>query len=141
MKDERKNMKVKIFTLGCKVNQFESVAMINMLEQVGYTAVSENESSDVTIVNSCAVTAASEQKAVKLLNRIRREDPDTVILLTGCMAQTENEDSVKLKEADIVLGNKRRNDIVPPSLIGFPISHLGSSPRTPITLISLLLSG
>lgn len=106
-------MKVKIFTLGCKVNQFESVAMINMLEQVGYTAVSENESSDVTIVNSCAVTAASEQKAVKLLNRIRREDPDTVILLTGCMAQTENEDSVKLKEADIVLGNKRRNDIVP----------------------------
>ena len=108
-----KTMKVKVFTLGCKVNQFESQAMLRTLEEKGYQAVPESESSDVTIVNSCAVTAASEQKAVKLLNRIRREDPDTVILLTGCMAQTQDEGSSKLKEADIILGNKRRNDIVP----------------------------
>lgn len=106
-------MKVKIFTLGCKVNQFESQAIIGTLTENGYTAVDENEKSDVTIVNSCAVTAASEQKAVKLLHRIRREDPDTVIVLTGCMAQTQKEDSSKLSEVDIVLGNKRRNDIVP----------------------------
>ncbi len=106
-------MKFKIFTLGCKVNQFESQAIIGTLQENGYTPVPETESSDVTIINSCAVTSASEQKAVKLLHRIRREDPDTVIVLTGCMAQTQKEDSAKLKEIDIVLGNKRRNDIAP----------------------------
>ncbi len=106
-------MKVKIFTLGCKVNQFESQAMIRTLEEQGYQAVGESDAADVTIVNSCAVTAASEQKAVKLLHRIRREHPRTVIVLTGCMAQTQQENSDKLKEVDIILGNKRRNDIVP----------------------------
>lgn len=105
-------MRVKIYTLGCKVNQFESNAIINILKKEGYAPVEENESSEVTIINSCAVTGVSEQKAVKLINRIRREDPDTVIVLTGCMAQTQDSSSSKLKDVDIVLGNKRRNDIV-----------------------------
>ncbi len=105
-------MRVKIYTLGCKVNQFESNAMINILKKEGYTPVEENESSEVTIINSCAVTGVSEQKAVKLINRIRRENPDTVIVLTGCMAQTQDSSSSKLKDVDIVLGNKRRTDIV-----------------------------
>ncbi len=105
-------MKVKIFTLGCKVNQFESQAIIDTLTKKGYCTADEKESADVTIINSCAVTAASESKAVKLINRIRREDPETVILLTGCMAQTQNGEEKRLKDVDIILGNKRRSDIV-----------------------------
>ncbi|MBQ8133230.1 MAG: tRNA (N(6)-L-threonylcarbamoyladenosine(37)-C(2))-methylthiotransferase MtaB [Clostridia bacterium] len=105
-------MKVKFFTLGCKVNQFESQAMIRQLSEHGYETASEDESADITVINSCAVTAASEQKAMKLLRRIRRETPDTVIVLTGCMAQTVK-DSGKLGEVDIILGNKRRSDIIP----------------------------
>lgn len=104
-------MKVKILTLGCKVNQFETQAMFSNLSKNGYEIVGENENADITIINSCAVTAASEQKAVKLIHRIRRENPETVIVLTGCMAQAFPDK--KLPEVDIVLGNKRRSDIVP----------------------------
>lgn len=103
-------MKIRFYTLGCKVNQFETRAMEGELLRHGYVIANENENADVTIINSCAVTAASEQKAKKLIRRIRREDSSTVILLTGCMAQTTKSE---LAEVDIILGNKRRNDIVP----------------------------
>ncbi len=106
------NMKVRIYTLGCKVNRFESGAVMNQLTENGYEAAGENETADVTIINSCAVTAASEQKAYKLIRRIRREDPDTVILFTGCMAQIESNKSKLLDDVDIIVGNKRRADIL-----------------------------
>ena len=80
-------MTVKIFTLGCKVNQFETQAMFKDLSDNGYEIVSEDQNADISIINSCAVTQASEQKAVKLIHRIKRENPYTVIVLTGCMAQ------------------------------------------------------
>ena len=106
-------MKVKIITLGCKVNQFESQAMFRELTENGWKIAADNEKADVSIVNSCAVTQVSEQKAVKLIHRLRREDPETVIVLTGCMAQAFPESGNKLKEVDIVLGNKRRSDLLP----------------------------
>ena len=106
-------MTVKIFTLGCKVNQFETQAMFKDLSDNGYEIVSEDQNADISIINSCAVTQASEQKAVKLIHRIKRENPDTVIVLTGCMAQAFPQSGNKLSEVDIILGNKRRNDLVP----------------------------
>ena len=106
-------MKARIITLGCKVNRFETQAMFKALSENGYDIAREDECADVTVINSCAVTQASEQKAVKLIHRIRREDPDTVIVLTGCMAQAFPQSSEKLSEVDIVLGNKKRSDLVP----------------------------
>ncbi len=106
-------MKARIITLGCKVNQFETQAMFKALSEHGYMIAGEDECADVTVINSCAVTQASEQKAVKLIHRIRREDPDTVIVLTGCMAQAFPQSGEKLSEVDIVLGNKKRSDLVP----------------------------
>ena len=103
-------MKVRFYTLGCKVNQFESRAMEGELLRHGYSVAVDGENADITIINSCAVTGASEQKAKKLIRRIRREDESTVLLLTGCMAQTIKGE---LPEVDIILGNKRRIDIVP----------------------------
>ena len=108
-----KIMKARIITLGCKVNQFETQAMFRTLSENGYEIVGENEKADVSIINSCAVTQASEQKAVKLIHRIRRENPDTVIVLTGCMAQAFPKSGESLSEVDIVLGNKRRADLIP----------------------------
>ena len=106
-------MKVKIYTLGCKVNQFESQAMYKELAENGFDIADNDEFADISIINSCAVTHVSEQKAVKLIHRIRRESPDTVIVLTGCMAQAFPESGDKLPEADIILGNKRRADLLP----------------------------
>ena len=105
-------MKIKIFTLGCKVNQYESEAMQEILEKNGYTVANDNENADITIINSCAVTSSGESKAVRLIHRVRRENHDTVIVLTGCMAQTIADGEERLDEADIILGNKRRGDIV-----------------------------
>ena len=106
-------MKAKILTLGCKVNQFESQAMFRSLQEQGYEIVGEDDSADVIVINSCAVTKASEQKAVKLIHRLRRECPFSVIVLTGCMAQAFPDCGKTLPEVDIVLGNKRRSDLVP----------------------------
>lgn len=106
-------MKFKIYTLGCKVNQFESGAILKMLTENGYEAASENERAEITIINSCAVTAASEQKAYKLIRRIRREEPETVILFTGCMAQISTEKGGLSDNVDIIVGNKSRSDILP----------------------------
>lgn len=106
-------MKAKIITLGCKVNQFESQAMMKELTDNGWSLAEEGEGADVTVINSCAVTRVSEQKAVKLIHRIRREDPCTVIVLTGCMAQAFPEESGELSEVDVVLGNKRRSELLP----------------------------
>ncbi len=106
-------MKVKIFTLGCKVNQFESQAMLRDLTDCGWELANDNETADVSVINSCAVTKVSEQKAVKLIHRLRREAPNTVIVLTGCMAQAFPESGSVLSEVDIVLGNKRRSALIP----------------------------
>ena len=106
-------MKVSILTLGCKVNQFESQSMIHDLEAHGYTLAQEGEYADITVINSCAVTAVSEQKAIKMIHRIRRENPDTVLILTGCMPQAFPNIADTLPEVDVVLGNKRRADLIP----------------------------
>lgn len=106
-------MKVSVITLGCKVNQFESQAMMHDLEQHGYIMAQNGENADITIINSCAVTSVSEQKAIKLIHRIRRENPDTVLILTGCMSQAFPDAAASIPEVDIVLGNKRRADLIP----------------------------
>ncbi len=106
-------MNVKIITLGCKVNQFESQAMFKDLIENGFELVDDNSPADISIINSCAVTQVSEQKAIKLIHRLRRETPDTVIVLTGCMAQAFPKSGNQLPEIDIVLGNKRRSDLIP----------------------------
>ncbi len=105
-------MKVRIYTLGCKVNQFESQAMLGQLIQEGFVEAGDGDAAELTIINSCAVTAASESKAMKLIRRIKREQPDTAVLLTGCMAQTLADGHEMPEGVDIVLGNKRRSDLV-----------------------------
>ena len=80
-------MKFHIFTLGCKVNQYESQAMLERLENSGFEYSKSYTDADIVIVNSCTVTAASDSKAVKLMHRIRRENPHCILVLTGCMPQ------------------------------------------------------
>ncbi len=101
-------MKVSAITLGCKVNQYESQAMLASLEKEGYTVTQSQEDSDVILINSCTVTATSDQKVRQVLRRARRKSPLAVIVLTGCMTQAFPEIAGSLEEADIVLGNSNR---------------------------------
>lgn len=106
MKGEQ--MKVSVITLGCKVNQYESQAMLNELSAAGCTACDNISQSDLILVNSCTVTAVSDRKVRQMLRRARRENPNAVIVLTGCMPQAFPETAERLTEADVVLGNSNR---------------------------------
>lgn len=110
-------MKVKFYTLGCKVNQYESQAISEALIKKGFEITSE-KSADVIIINSCTVTASADQKTRQAVRRFRRNNPDAVIVLTGCMPQAYPEKSNALTEADIILGNKN-NDTLPDLLCEF----------------------
>lgn len=105
--------KFNIFTLGCKVNQYESQAMREDMLRHGYVLSDDREHADISIINSCTVTSTSDSKNRKLINRIRRMNPDGIIVLTGCMPQAFPEEMKNLTSCDIILGNKERSKLIP----------------------------
>ena len=98
-------MKIAFHTLGCKVNQYETEVMRESFIKSGYTVVPDNAPFDIIVINSCAVTAESDRKTRQTLNRFRKENPEAVIVLTGCMVQAFAEKSKDLTAADIIVGN------------------------------------
>lgn len=86
-------MNFNIITLGCKVNQYESQAMREDMLKNGFLLSDDRDRADITIVNSCTVTSVSDAKNRKILNRVRRENPDGIVILTGCMPQAFPEES------------------------------------------------
>lgn len=102
-----------VLTLGCKVNQYESQVMHEALLSAGHTPVALTDRPELCVINTCTVTSVSDGKAMKLLRRTRRENPACVIVLTGCMPQAFPERRDKFSEADIVLGNKCRGELLP----------------------------
>ena len=105
-------MRFAIATLGCKVNQHESQQMREQLLHSGMQEANNTETADVYIINSCTVTATADQKTRQLVRRARRQHPDAVICLTGCVPQVWTEQAEKLTEADVVLGNSNREKLV-----------------------------
>ncbi|MBR3817307.1 MAG: tRNA (N(6)-L-threonylcarbamoyladenosine(37)-C(2))-methylthiotransferase MtaB [Clostridia bacterium] len=99
-------MKVKFYTLGCKVNQYESQAMTEQLLNKGYELCTGEEKADVIVVNSCTVTNEADRKTRQAVRRFKKNNPDSVVVLTGCVPQAYPEKARELTEADIVLGNK-----------------------------------
>lgn len=106
-------MKYHIITLGCKVNQYETEVMSELLDAAGYTKVDSYADADICVVNSCTVTATADAKNRKYIHRIRRENADCVIVLCGCMPQAAADDPAVFEGCDIVMGNTARRDIVP----------------------------
>lgn len=106
-------MNFNIITLGCKVNQYESQAMREDLLKNGFELAEPNTPADITVVNSCTVTSVSDAKNRKLINKIRRENPDGIIVLTGCMPQAFPDKQENFENCDIVLGNAKRAELVP----------------------------
>lgn len=105
-------MNAAFYTLGCKVNQYESEAMAEQLMKNGYTIVGHNEKADVFIVNSCTVTASGDQKTRQAVRRFKKNNPDSCVVLTGCMPQAYPEKAKELYQADIVIGNKNNDTLV-----------------------------
>lgn len=105
-------MKAAFYTLGCKVNQYETEYMAELLRNAGFEIVKENDEADYYIVNSCTVTATADQKTRKSIRRFKRNHPNSTVILTGCMPQAFPEEAKELIEADIVFSNKNDGDIL-----------------------------
>jgi len=104
-------MKVRLVSLGCKVNQYEVQALSALFSERGY-AVTEQNDADIVVINSCTVTSLADRKTRQLLRRLRREMPQSIIALTGCMPQADPEAAAKLTEADIVTGVRDRAKLI-----------------------------
>lgn len=105
-------MRAAIFTLGCKVNQYESQEMTEMLNKNGYLVVDPKETADVYIVNSCTVTAESNRKTRQAIRHFKTKNPNAVVVMTGCVPQAFPDEAVAIPEADIILGNKNNDRLI-----------------------------
>lgn len=98
-------MKAAFYTLGCKVNQYESQYMSEQLQKMGFQIVDEDEEADVYVINSCSVTAESDRKTRQHVRKIKAQHQDSITVLTGCVPQAFPGMCRELTQADIVLGN------------------------------------
>lgn len=105
--------KVSFYTLGCKVNQYETNAMTQKFQEAGYEIVSIDEDiADIYIVNTCTVTNMSDRKSRQVLRRMKDKNKDAVVVAVGCYAQVAKKELEEMPEIDIVLGNEEKKDIV-----------------------------
>lgn len=104
--------KVSFYTLGCKVNQYETEVMREMFEKNGYTVVDFEEKADVIIINSCSVTAIADRKTRRAINKAAKLSPEAIIAVTGCYSQTSPQEVAGIKSVDIVIGNGEKSEIV-----------------------------
>lgn len=126
---------IAITTLGCKINQFESAAMTQALEQNGYSMVPFSDRADIYVINSCTVTAKTDAESRRLIRRATRLNPEARVVVTGCYAQMNAEELLKLAGVNLILGNSEKKDIV-----GF-LEGLNDQPRAVVSDISLEKTG
>ena len=100
------------YTLGCKVNQYDTEAMLEAFERAGYAVVPFPGEADVVLINTCTVTGTGDQKSMKAIRRAAREHPDCAIVVCGCLAQREAERLSRMDNVRLVLGVQRRGEVV-----------------------------
>ncbi len=103
---------VGIFTLGCKVNQYESEAIGERFESRGYRVLPAEEPCDIYIINTCTVTAESDRKARQIIRRAIAKNPTALVLVTGCLAETVPESIARIEGVDFIGGNADKCAIV-----------------------------
>lgn len=100
------------YTLGCKVNQYDTEAMLEAFERAGYAVVPFDEPADVALVNTCTVTGTGDQKSLKMIRRAARRNPGGAIVVCGCLAQREAEALLQMDNVRLVVGVQRRSEVV-----------------------------
>ena len=105
-----------IFTLGCKVNQYESEAIAEGLQAEGFAIADHNAVCDVYVINTCTVTAESDRKARQFIRRAIKKNPRAYIMVTGCMAQTSADEIAKIDGVDYVTGNSKKLSVIDAAL-------------------------
>ena len=104
--------KVSFCTLGCKVNQYETEAMSSLFKQRGYEIASFDDVCDIYIINTCTVTGEGERKSRQMIRRAHSANPQSIIVVTGCMSQVSPEKVAQIEGVSIVMGTSERSLIV-----------------------------
>ena len=99
------------YTLGCKVNQYETEAMIELFKNEGYEICDFSEKADVYVINTCSVTHMGDRKSRQMIRRAKKQNPKAVIAVSGCYSQTAPEEILSIDGVNLVIGNKGRNKI------------------------------
>ena len=100
------------YTLGCKVNQYETEAMAELFKKAGYDVCQYDESADVYIINTCSVTGMSDRKSRQIIRRAKKQNPDAVVAVCGCYAQTAADEVLAIDGVNVVIGTQDRKNIV-----------------------------
>lgn len=108
-------MLVSFITLGCKVNQYDTEALTELLLSRGYKITQDKEKADILILNSCTVTSNSDLKMRRQISRIKNQNPNAILVLTGCFPQAYPDMASKLRDVDIISGTAGRAQL--PELI------------------------
>ncbi|MDD3124012.1 MAG: tRNA (N(6)-L-threonylcarbamoyladenosine(37)-C(2))-methylthiotransferase MtaB [Candidatus Izemoplasmatales bacterium] len=116
-------MKVAITTLGCKVNSYESEAVITKLEELGYTRTEFNGYSDIYIINTCMVTNTGEAKSRKMIRHPLKFNENAIVIVMGCLTQLKAEEILEIPGVKIVLGTSNR-ELIPTYIEEFLQNHI-----------------
>lgn len=104
--------KVAFITLGCKVNQYETNAMIQQFLEKNYEIVEATKKADIYIINTCTVTNMSDRKSRQMLRKVKELNPKAIVVASGCYVQVAKEEIEQIEEIDLAIGNKEKKEIV-----------------------------
>ncbi|MBN2794159.1 MAG: tRNA (N(6)-L-threonylcarbamoyladenosine(37)-C(2))-methylthiotransferase MtaB [Clostridia bacterium] len=104
--------KVAVYTLGCKVNQYESEAMIEQFKAAGFEVVDYEKPADYYVINTCTVTSISDKKSRQFMRRAKKNNPEAVIAVVGCYSQVSPEEVEAIDEVNVILGTSEKKDIL-----------------------------
>ena len=111
-------------TLGCKVNQYETDAMMEMFQNKGYEIHNFHEKADIYVINTCTVTNMADRKSRQMIHRAKKKNPDAVVVATGCYVQASEDASVD-PSIDLVIGNNCKGQVL--SIVEDYMHHRGQS--------------
>ncbi len=123
--------KIAFTTLGCRVNQYDTQAMKEQVERADFQTVPFDEPSDIYVINTCTVTAAADAEGRQLVRRAKAKNPDSFVVVTGCLAQDRPGEVAALPGVNLVVGNDEKSNLLnkilesnPVAILSFPPSRL-----------------
>lgn len=105
-------MKIAFHTLGCKVNQYETEAMKEQFKASGHDIVGEEDFADAYVINTCSVTNLADRKSRQYIRKMKRVNPDSIVAVTGCYAQTSPDEVAKVEGVNIVAGTNEKQNLL-----------------------------
>jgi len=105
-------LRVAVETLGCRVNIYDSEAMMELFKRDGFEVVEFGDKADVYVINTCTVTNRGDKKSRQHIHRAKRQNPDAVVAVVGCYSQVNKDEVASIEGVDIVLGSRNKSEIV-----------------------------